>query len=147
MKAKLTKNIQSVIERCYSNDDELLEKWHIIAPTTHRSAVLHTLSVFRKSDKFKMYELFEKGKFAGYIGVEETDLKYINGFFIMPKYRKKEYFEKFFDMIRHLVGEGAYIPVYAKNERAATWLAKNGCSFIKEAMDKEIGATYKVFQI
>src|SRR5688572_4214513 len=118
MKAKLTKNRQQIIERCYESDPELIEKYHIMAPTTTKLAVRHTLSVFLKSDKFKMYELVEKGNFVGYIGVEETDIRYLNGFFIMPQYRNKEIFDKFFEIVRHVVGNNVFIPVYSKNERA-----------------------------
>ncbi len=147
MKAKFTKNRQRVIETCYAADPELIEKYHIMAPTNVKNAVRHTLSVFLKSDKFKMYELIEKGNFVGYIGVEETDIKYIQGFFIMPQYRNKEIFDKFFEIISHVVGDGAYIPVYEKNERAILFLERNKCRFVRTVLDKETNSTYKIFQL
>jgi hypothetical protein len=148
MKAKLTTHRQKVIEKCYSSDEDLINIFHIIAPTTIKAAVIHTLGVFLQSENFKMYELTEKGAFVGYVGVSSnSQFRYVQGFFIMPEFRSKYIFSEFFKQIKHLCGESAYIPVYEKNTRANLFLTKNKCSFVQSMNDDKVGAKFNVYKL
>jgi hypothetical protein len=147
MKAKLTHNYQSVIDRCYSSDKDLLDKWHIIAPTTLNQASLHTLIVFNTSSKFKMYELTEKGRFIGYFGTTETDIKYVQGFFIMPAFRNKAIYDSFFEKIKQVLSSTVIIPVYAKNTRACNFLERNNCTLVHTVEGKDEIKVYKIIEV
>lgn len=132
MKAKLVKDVYSVILECYSSDANLLANYHILAPTTLEKAVNHTVETLKDS---KVYKLTEKGEFCGYISTNEVDVKFIHGFFLMPKYRDKKSKAKFIKAMKSLVNP-LIIPIYDKNIRANRFLIENKFKFVKNLSDE-----------
>lgn len=51
MRIKRTKDYERIIRACYSSDESLLLKHHIIAPTTLEEAINHTLKTFLDTPK------------------------------------------------------------------------------------------------
>jgi hypothetical protein len=131
---KETTEYQSVIQRCYDKDFILTDRYHVIAPDTTDRCVQHTVDVFKKSPNFKMYILLWEGRFAGYIGVEKTDITTLKGFFLMPSHRRKT--KEFFNVIREVCGNNVYTAVYEKNTRANKYLLRNNCKFVVEFFDE-----------
>jgi len=125
-----TTDYTKTIECCYRSDKDLIDKYHVIAPSTLKECVEHTVSVFIRSQNFTMYELSFWGRFAGYIGVEKSDITTIKGFFLMPEFRVADHYLRFFNTIKEIAGGVAHIPVYDKNKRANSFLLKNNCIFV-----------------
>jgi hypothetical protein len=142
MKIKLTKDYERIIRTCYSSDESLLLKHHIIAPTTLEEAIKHTLKTFLDTPKLFMYELSNKGRFSGYIAIEETDVKFVKGFFLMPEYRTESGKSEFVDCMKRLL-KTVIVPIYAKNIRANRFLMGNKFNFVKQlTLDNELVNVY-----
>lgn len=89
-----------------------------------------------------MYELSDNGCFSGYIAIEETDVKFIKGFFLMPKYRTETGKKKFINCMRRLL-KVVIVPIYAKNIRANRFLMVNKFNFVKQlTLDNELVNVY-----
>ena len=130
-----TKNYGEVIEKCYSSDEELFEKFHILAPTTLGDAIVNTVSVFINCTTSGGYEMFKcevDGEFAGYFGLERQKvgdgvLQLLTGFFIMPKFRHRNFRYKFLRVVKGKFPKNKILTlIYDKNERAMKFLKRNG---------------------
>lgn len=130
-----TKNYGEIIEKCYSSDQELLDKFHILAPTTLEKALVNTVSVFINCATSGGYEMFKcevDGEFAGYFGLERQKvgdgvLQLLTGFFVMPKFRERSYRYKFLRVIKGKFPQGRILTlIYDKNERAMKFFKRNG---------------------
>lgn len=124
MKAVETKEYISIIEECFSLDEELCKKWHIAAPGTSEECSKKTVDDLNKAHiSFKFYKVMLQKKLVGFYGTEEIGNKlYVNTIFIKPKYRNKDLSIKFLKLIPRPFT--TYL--YAKNERAINWYLKNG---------------------
>lgn len=134
-KISRTKDYEDVIEKCYSSDKDLLDKYHILAPTTLKDAVSNTLSVFVNCGATGGYEMFKcevDGNFAGYFGLERQKmgdgvLQMLTGFFLLPEYRRRSVRYKFLRVIKGKFPQGKILTlIYDKNERAMKFLKRNG---------------------
>jgi len=130
-----TQNYGEVIEKCYSSDQELLDKFHILAPTTMGEALVHTVSVFINCATSGGYEMFKcevDGNFAGYFGLEKAQIgdgtiQLLTGFFIMPEYRTRPFRYKFLRVIKGKFPENKILTlIYDKNQRAVKFFKRNG---------------------
>ena len=128
MTTEQTSDYESVLAACYETDPELLEKYHVLAPTDLESAVENTANVFRGSgDMFKMKKVFCDSEFAGYYGIERIEGNVaLTGFFVMPQYRNKEFLSKFVSLIKEESDGPVYCGVYSHNQRAIKFLEKSG---------------------
>lgn len=139
LRIKPTSDYRAVIEQCYANDPELLEKYHILAPTDCESAVNDTVLRFvhaQASSKFTMICLYDGNNFFGYFCIDSRGNDWLLcGFFIMPEYRTSTFIEKFWRVVmqyslKHpLWGKSAqslYCGLYKQNTRAGQFLEKKG---------------------
>lgn len=119
-----TTDFESVIRECYNSDSELIEKYHIMAPTTLDKAVDKTVEDFKGAATFSMYRIDKNGKLLAYFGREKTKLVTLTGFFIMPEFRTKEFVTDFWRIVRSKMPSTFYCAVFTKNERAIKFLKK-----------------------
>lgn len=140
-----TKDYQRVIQKCYEKDYVLTDRYHVIAPDTTEKCVAHTVKVFEGSPCFTMYLLLWEGRFAGYIGVEKSDITTLKGFFLMPSYRRKV--KEFFKSIKDACGDNVYTAVYEKNIRANKYLLRNNCRFVVQMFDEQERQTVNIYKL
>lgn len=123
-----TKDYTHVLRICYESDKELLDKYHVLAPTTLENAVKNTRDVFMSTlGVFQMKKVLYGDDFAGYYGIERFEDRFgITGFFVMPKYRNKEFLSTFVSLIKSEFNGDIYCGVYDHNARAINFLLKSG---------------------
>ncbi len=126
------KMYNTIIERCYSSDSELLAKYHVLAPAMLFDCVEHTVDVFRKAMNFEMYEVYDGDNFVGYFGLENYFGEiFLCGFFIMPEYRTPEWKRKFIDEIKSRTDGLINCLLYIKNTRGIKFLQNMGFELSK----------------
>jgi len=119
-----TEQIKALITEMYSGDSSLLEKWHVIAPTTLEKAVENSLNIFLDSPKLEFKLIENNGELIGYVGIEQTDIRYVKGFFIAKKHRNAEVKNGFIDLLKRELGE-VIIPLNKNNLRAQRFFIDN----------------------
>lgn len=134
--AELTYDWKKVIETCYESDSDMLDKFHILAPTDLQTAVQHTLkTLFKASDTgtIKIFECKVGETFSGYYGLEiitiqeEGRMQVMTGFFIMPEFRTPEYKKAFMEHLREQFPHKSVLTyIFSKNKRARGFLAQHG---------------------
>lgn len=136
IESKITYDWKRIIETCYNSDSEMLEKFHILAPTDVQTAVKHTLKTLSKASDtgtIKIYECTAEEKFMGYFGIEvipiqnEGKIQALTGFFIMPEFRTKEYKQAFIEHIKDQFPSRSILTyIFTKNTRARGFFARYG---------------------
>lgn len=133
-------NVRAVISHCFSSDYELMSKWHISAPSSLDNCVSRTVNDLRELSVFNFYMISEN-ETIGFFGKEiHNQMTFLTAFFIKPKYRTKEIFERFWGEVKKNVGNDFYCGIYNKNERAKRFLEKSNGKCVGN--DNEI-AVYK----
>jgi hypothetical protein len=139
---ELTENWFDTIKECYNGDDDLINKYHILAPTTLDLAVANTVKTLIEAgmtNKFNLYSVFWKGKLMGYYGIEiaivaQGKVPMLTGFCIKKQFRQNEMKKKFFDLVReHFVEKNILTAIYDKNERALNYICKSGGQVLHKA--------------
>lgn len=120
-----TDKIKSLITEMYSGDSSLLEKWHVIAPTTLEKAVENSLNIFLDSPKLEFKVIENNSEIIGYVGIEQTDVRYVKGFFIAKEHRNTEVKKGFIELLKRELGE-VIIPLNKNNLRAQRFFIDNG---------------------
>lgn len=129
--AKKTNDIKRVIADCYKTDEELIAKYHKLAPTTFAEAVLHTVSSLNSiKHELVIYELFCDDEFSGYYGVQNG--KILTGFFILPKFRTKDFILKFWRIVKSKFKGSMFCGLYGHNTRAINFIKKTGFMLYSE---------------
>lgn len=123
--------IKPLINEFYTKDPNLLKTWHVKAPTSLEDAVADTVSRFLDSPKISYYLVSCNGRLIGYFAVEETDLRYVKGFFLDVESRTHKYKEMFLAALKITLGE-VIIPLNAINLRARRFLENNGYDILIE---------------
>ena len=137
MNKTLLKNSEvfDVIVNCYQSDSELVSKYHV-TPGKLSDCVDRTVSDLLNNN-VNVYKIQVNDKFIGYFG--ESEGKYLNGFFVMPKERKNN--ADVWNVIKAHFSGSFKTAVFSKNTRAIKFLKKNNCKII-EAVDTEDGAGF-----
>lgn len=132
-------DIEFLITECYKNDDELLKKHHVIAPTTLERASDHTSKTLVKDIEEKnliVYKIMDANEFSAYFGVYDKDnIQGLNGFFIIPKFRTKNFIEKFWEIVLDKFDEKCYIALYKKNIKGIAFIQKKSFKFVRNIFD------------
>lgn len=127
--AQRTEKFEDVIRELYPTDPELLEKYHVLAPTDIESAVKDTVDAFKteqRSSNFEMWEIREDEKLVAYFGISHLlKISLMTGYFVLPEYRNKEFFPKFFSIVKSKMPRTWFTAPYKKNTRAVKFLKKN----------------------
>lgn len=116
-----TDQIFDLVVNCYQTDSDLISKFHV-TPGNLSECVDRTVSDFI-SNGVNVYKVEKGGDLVGYFGQIDN---YLNGFFILPKYRanhKKEVW----DLISSHFDNDFKTAIFAKNYRASKFLKANGC--------------------
>ena len=139
--AQRTEKFEEVIRELYATDPELIDKYHVLAPTDFESAVKDTVEAFKTEQRlsnFEMWEIREAGKLVAYFGISYLlKMSLMTGYFVLPQYRNSEFFPKFFSIIKSKMPRTWFTAPYKKNTRAIKFLKKNnfvedGQIFIQE---------------
>lgn len=119
---------KEMLERCFSSDPELIQRWHIESGTNVETCVNRTLTDLLSSPNLKIYSIEADNEFAGYFGKETLEeYRFMTGFFIMPRFRNRVFIGKFWKIARTIFkGHSFIIGIYTKNERARKFLLKEG---------------------
>jgi hypothetical protein len=128
-----TEDFTGVISECYHKDNELISKFHVLAPTDTQSAIYHTVQAFKNTKLlggFTMYKILSGGKLVAYFGCDtQGDLCTLSGFFIMPECRNKEFIAKFWRIVKSKMPQTFFCALYQKNKRGISFLKKKGFSY------------------
>lgn len=127
--------IEPMIRKCYESDNDLINKFHVIAGSGLDSCIKRTVSEFKEMN-LTIYTLEKDGKFFGYFGDELYDSgRNLTGFFIMPEFRKDK--TDFWKEVKNHFNEDVNIGIFTKNARASKFLLSGGCELIGKAMTKD----------
>ena len=144
-KQLLSKNeIFDVIVNCYQSDNDLVNKYHVIAGSGLSSCVDRTVYDFVNND-ISIYKVVDNKDFIGYFGEEiiEDEL-FLTGFFIMPQFRTSKTKDSFWNMVINHFNSDFKIGLYNNNTRAINFLEKQGCILDSEVKTQDgVGHIYK----
>lgn len=117
------KEYKAILNECFSEDEELLNKYHIEAPASLSTCVEKT-HLDLQNAQVQFYTLLNNDKLIGYFGMETGT--FLTGFFIKPEYRNKEIIKEFWNIVNNKFNNKEfYCGIYKKNERAMKFLEKN----------------------
>lgn len=128
---KETKDYYNIIKECYSNDQELLDKWHIVSGTNLDNCVNDTMTRIKSyKNNCKFFNIYKEDKLIGFFGTIWNN--YLLTFFVMPEYRKKEYMKDIWNLFTKDLQKPFYSSLYDKNERAINFFLKNNGKIINK---------------
>ena len=128
--------LKEAITKFYSSDDDLIEKFHIIAGSGLEACIDRTVDDLKD---FDVTYIFNKEELIGYFATEtKAYITILIGFFIMPEYRKEK---KYWNEIIEALPEFALCGLYNKNTRAQRFFEKQEYKIINETVD---GRIYRV---
>lgn len=145
-----TSKIADIITKCYESDVDLIEKYHVLAPSSKEQAAEHTIKILDQSlqmGMLTMYEINSDDKFAGYFCREQLGgIQLITGFFIMPEFRNSEFIKRFWKIVLSKFNGSIFIYLYEKNTRAIAFIKKRGFKLFDSAFVPEEKQTALIFK-
>jgi hypothetical protein len=125
-------DIKSIVEECFSGDEDLLNKYHIKAGRGLDECVADTYNVLKMytAFDFEFYKIDDDG-LVGFIGVEPS-IRHLTTFCLKKQCRTKENKWKLWEMINSFFEKGFMCGIYKRNSRAIKFLTDNGCVIFKE---------------
>lgn len=132
---------EELIGECFSEDEELIEEWHVAAGEGLDACVEDTIETLRTQahSSFRFFEVLEEDKRIGFFGTEHLHaLGFLTTFFIRPKYRKKKYILAYWDLIsRYFDCKEFTTAIWAQNARAYDHLLRLGGELEKRYIHSE----------
>lgn len=123
-------DIYSIIEECYSSDDNFIKNFHELNNASTSDCISRTANDLVKYD-VKIFGLYNNDELVGYFGDELFEnTNWLSGFFIIPKYRK-EFKTKIWEAIVNHFNSNFNVAMMVKNIPAKRYLLNNGCKFKK----------------
>lgn len=141
----ITSDYRGVLSACYKQDSELVEKYHVLAPTNLEKAIDHTANIFESSEGFEMHVVYEQGDLLGYFGRQVTDIEVLKGFFIMPAFRNKEGVRIFWNYVYKIFAPDIYTCIYENNIRAEQFLLREKFIFVRRVFDQKEQRNYNIY--
>lgn len=141
--------IEWILTESYENDKELLQKYHIKAPTSLMECVEHTANRLNECNDLTFYSLADiQHGLIGFFGIENADeKKWLTSFAILPEYRSKEMSQAFWETVFGMEKE-LWCALYNKNERAIRFIEKENAEKIADATDEtENNEAYQIFKL
>jgi hypothetical protein len=136
IKFQRSKNWAKTIVQCYNSDPDLIEKFHVLAPTDKTEATAHTIHTFMQmadTSSFEVFDCYVNKVFSGYFGIQVIavpavgKVQFLSGFFIMPEFRTDEYKKQFIKSIKKRFPNNKIMTViFNKNTRAIRFFEKLG---------------------
>lgn len=115
---------KELLTELFSTDEELLNKWHILAPNSAEACAEKTLSDLNQCN-VQVSLIKQDGEIIGFYGIEKNGwINNLTGFFLKPEYRNKEQITKFWTEVDGNFNKDYFIGVYSKNTRAIEFLNK-----------------------
>lgn len=108
------------LKECFNTDKDLVEKWHIEAPSNSEVCASRTFDDLKNTISFKFYKIESNNDVVGFFGTEGDFA--ITSFFVKPEYRDKS--SLIWDKMREKVKPPFMCGIYKKNLRAAKFLEK-----------------------
>ena len=126
---------KKILIACFKTDKELITKHHIESGKGLYRCVNKTFEDLSNCENLLFYSIKYEGKLCGYFGIENyEDTFFLTGFFIMPKYRNKDFVNIFWEEINKKT-DGEFITgIYKKNDKAKMFLEKT-LEFVEEMTD------------
>lgn len=116
---------KEIIQHCFSQDQDLLGKWHIRAGQGLKKCVEQTFDDMTKAD-VEFFVIFQERDLVGYFGRERSDTaEFLTGFFVMPKYRNSKSMKTFWKIIQSKFGPTFFCGLFEKNLPAIEFIKKN----------------------
>lgn len=110
---------KTLLTELFSTDEDLLTKYHILAPDTAENCASRTISDM-KGNYVHSYE--KDGEIIGYYGINGNQL---TGFFIVPEHRNSSVLCDFWNKIESNFNQPHYFcGLYTKNTRAIEFIRK-----------------------
>jgi hypothetical protein len=126
LKYKKIDNIRDLVTLCYSEDEEMIETYHVIAGSSLHDCIEDTVNVLEK-DGESFYQVELNGDIVGYFGDTFKFVPYLTTFFIRNKFRNKDVFSEFWNLIKkHFDNRIFFTGLYCKNTRAIKHIQKYG---------------------
>ncbi len=127
----------SILNDCFETDKELLEKYHVCAPTDLNTCVRKTYYDLKSAEGLKFFALHftndESDEMIGFFGViKEENYGVLFTFFIKPNHRNQNTMDFFFNSIEKELGMDYYSAIYLHNTRAQRFLEKNNFTVMNE---------------
>lgn len=136
---------EEIVEMLYSNDEELISKYHVLAPSTVWECVDHTVARLKEVGiDLDFYGIYDDDYVVGYFAIENKVL--LTAFGIMPPYRTKETAEMFWSVVHATAGDELMCALYNKNTRGQNFLMKHGAERISSGRDAE-GNEFKTYRL
>lgn len=152
MKLIATRTIyyEDVIKELYLTDQDLLDKYHVLAPTTYEEAVKDTIETLAYSvlaTNYEMWQIRIEEKLVAYFGIEYMNgVSLLTGYFILPEYRNAEFIPKFFSIIKSKMPRTFFTALYEKNKRAINFLKKNNFVEDGQVLNPKVGQNMLIFK-
>lgn len=132
----MQKNLHAEIHRFYSSDQELIEKYHVLAPCCIQDAVNHTVAAIEGCHSSGGVTLVCKEYYLTFLN------NLLFAFFILPQYRKTHKGE-FLMLVNELGLDTACI--WEKNVRAKLFFERNKFKFVERNLDPSENQIYLIY--
>lgn len=124
-----------VLQECFASDKELLQKWHVMAPSDLETCVRKTFNDLKNEPTLKFFVIEcvteDSDEIVGFFGTARVEeVNFMVSFFIKPKYRTLDTFEYFWNAVYNETGNEYFTAIYEKNSRAKKFLEKNGFELV-----------------
>jgi len=127
--------MNEMVKYYYEGDQDLLDKYHILAPTDLESACNDTSDAIDICHASGGVSYFRREWYATIYN------RHLFAWCIKPEFRKSHK-QEFIDFVKQKCDT---IAIYKRNERANLFLIKNGFIFVKEVQPNE-GENYLIFK-
>lgn len=136
---------KEIIRHCFSQDQDLIEKWHLKAGEGLSKCVDQTYEDMREAG-VEFFVVFEEKDLVGYFGKETCDSgEFLTGFFVVPKFRNKTDLAKFWKIVKSKFGSTFFCGLFKKNQPAIDFITKNkGEPMIVVKKHGEVGLIYRI---
>ena len=125
MQTMIVSDFKPILTKCFAEDFELIEKWHLRAGFGLEICVDQTFNDMKEAG-VECHVVYEERELIGYFGKEKAHGQmFLTGFFVMPEYRTKEDLIEFWALIKKELGPMFYCGLYAKNQPAIDFITRN----------------------
>jgi hypothetical protein len=127
-------NYKPLLKECFESDPILLEKFHIYAGQGLDACVNKTYQDLQEMN-VTLFKIEKNSELVGYFAKELFDSKeYLTGFFIVPKFRTKEFKNEFWNLIKKEFKPSFFCGLFEKNIPANKFIKSNGGKIVKQCM-------------
>lgn len=147
MKSMIVTDYKGIIATCFAQDHDLISTWHLNSGESLDNCVNQTYYDMLKV-KVEFNVIHDGSDLVGYFVKEMCQgAEFLSGFFVMPKYRKKETIGEFWAMIKSEFNTPFFCGLYKKNKPAIEFIKRNGGEIAASVDDQaEPGLIFRMEQ-